>query len=78
MAWSAHSDGSAEALAGLGAATSFAPNFFDSRKIWHDREVSPSFPFIVDNVPGFICMMTASGEVEFLNWPVLEYFGKNA
>ena len=38
--------------------------------------MSPSFPFIVDNVPGFICTMTASGEVEFLNRPVLEYFGK--
>ena len=38
--------------------------------------MSPNFPFIVDNVPGFICTMTASGEVEFLNRPVLEYFGK--
>lgn len=37
--------------------------------------MSPSFPFIVENVPGFICI-TASGEVEFLNRPVLEYFGK--
>ena len=38
--------------------------------------MSPNFPFIVDNVPGFICTMTASGELEFLNRPVLEYFGK--
>ena len=38
--------------------------------------MSPNFPFVVDNVPGFICTMTASGEVEFLNRPVLEYFGK--
>jgi len=45
-------------------------------EIWHDREVSPSFPFLVDNVPGFIGTMTASGEVEFFNRPVLEYFGK--
>ena len=64
------------ALAALDAAASSAPAFFDSLKVWHDREMSPSFPFIVDNVPGFICTMTASGEVEFLNRPVLEYFGK--
>ena len=38
--------------------------------------MSLSFPFIVDNVPGFICTMTASGELEFLNRPVQEYFGK--
>ena len=44
--------------------------------IWHDRDVSPAFPFNVNNIPGFICTMTASGEVEFLNRPVLEYFGK--
>jgi PAS domain S-box-containing protein len=63
-------------LAGLDSATSSAPNLVHSRKLWHDREVSLSFPFIVDNVPGFICTMTPSGEVEFLNRPVLEYFGK--
>jgi PAS domain S-box-containing protein len=64
------------ALAALDAAASSAPAFFDSLKVWHDREMSPSFPFIVDNVPGFICTMTASGELEFLNRPVQEYFGK--
>lgn len=64
------------ALVALDAAASSAPAFFDSLKVWHDREMSPSFPFIVDNVPGFICTMTASGEVEFFNRPVLEYFGK--
>jgi PAS domain S-box-containing protein len=62
--------------AGLDTATPSPPSFFGFRKIWHDREMSPSFPFNVDNVPGFICTMTASGEVEFLNRPVLEYFGK--
>jgi len=79
LAWPAHPDGSGTpqlALVALDAAASSAPAFFDSLKVWHDREMSPSFPFIVDNVPGFICTMTASGEVEFLNRPVLEYFGK--
>jgi PAS domain S-box-containing protein len=58
------------------AATSSALNFFDSPELWHDREVLPSFSFLADNVPGFLCTMTAAGEVESLNRPVLEYFGK--
>jgi formate hydrogenlyase transcriptional activator len=31
---------------------------------------------IVDSIPGFVCTLNAHGEVEFLNRPVLEYFGK--
>jgi PAS domain S-box-containing protein len=31
---------------------------------------------IVDNIPGFVATMGAMGEVEFLNRPTLEYFGK--
>ena len=65
----------------LGATPAFwprasAPTLFDFVGIWHDREMSPNFPFIVDNVPGYICTMTASGDVEFFSRPVLEYFGK--
>jgi len=33
---------------------------------------------IVDSIPGLVCTMSASGEVELLNRQVLEYFGKTA
>ncbi len=31
---------------------------------------------IVDSIPGLVCTMSASGELELVNRPVLEYFGK--
>ena len=40
----------------------------------HARELS--WRQIVDNIPGLVATMGAMGEVEFLNRPTLEYFGK--
>jgi PAS domain S-box-containing protein len=34
------------------------------------------FRLIVDTIPGFVCTLSGSGEVELLNRQVLEYFGK--
>src|SRR5262249_42329429 len=34
------------------------------------------FRLIVDSIPGFVCSLSAGGEIEFLNRQVLEYFGK--
>jgi formate hydrogenlyase transcriptional activator len=34
------------------------------------------FRLIVDTIPGFVCTLTAAGEVELLNRQLLEYFGK--
>src|ERR1700730_15288519 len=34
------------------------------------------FRLIVDAIPGFVCTLSAAGEVELLNRQVLEYFGK--
>src|SRR5882724_2997838 len=34
------------------------------------------FRLIVDTIPGFVCTLSAEGEVELLNRQVLEYFGK--
>src|SRR6266850_4051738 len=34
------------------------------------------FRLIVDSIPGFVCTLSAAGEVELLNRQVLEYFGK--
>jgi PAS domain S-box-containing protein len=31
---------------------------------------------IIDSIPGFVCAMSADGEVELLNRPLLDYFGK--
>jgi formate hydrogenlyase transcriptional activator len=42
------------------------------------RESEERFRRIVDTVPGFVCTLSASGEVELLNRQVLEYFGKTA
>jgi len=35
-----------------------------------------SLRLIVDTIPGFLCTLSAAGEVEHLNRQVLEYFGK--
>jgi len=40
------------------------------------QESEESFRRIVDTVPGFVCTLSAAGEVELVNRQVLEYFGK--
>jgi formate hydrogenlyase transcriptional activator len=40
------------------------------------RESEKSVRLIVDSIAGLVAMMTAEGEVEFVNNRVLEYFGK--
>ena len=40
------------------------------------QESEQRFRRIVDTVPGFVCALTAAGEVELVNRQVLEYFGK--
>jgi PAS domain S-box-containing protein len=35
-----------------------------------------SFRLIVNSIPGYVSTLTASGEIEFVNQPVLEYLGK--
>jgi formate hydrogenlyase transcriptional activator len=42
------------------------------------RSSEESFRLIVDSIPGLVCTMSATGEVELLNRQVLEYFGKTA
>src|SRR6202167_6405325 len=37
-----------------------------------------SLRLIVDTIPGFVCTLTAAGEVQLVNRQVLEYFGKTA
>src|SRR6266851_2984664 len=40
------------------------------------QESEERFRRIVDTVPGFVCTLSAEGEVELVNRQVLEYFGK--
>src|SRR6266850_3893785 len=40
------------------------------------QESEERFRRIVDTIPGFVCTLSAAGEVELLNRQVLEYFGK--
>jgi formate hydrogenlyase transcriptional activator len=40
------------------------------------QESEERFRRIVDTIPGFVCTLSADGEVELLNRQVLEYFGK--
>jgi len=42
------------------------------------RESEERFRLIVDTIPGFVCTLSAAGEVELLNRQILEYFGKTA
>jgi len=35
-----------------------------------------SFRLIVDTIPGFVAVMTAEGEVEYVNRQILDYFGR--
>jgi PAS domain S-box-containing protein len=50
----------------------------DERKRAEDalRESERESRLIVDSIPGFVATFTPSGEVEFVNRPILEYFGK--
>jgi PAS domain S-box-containing protein len=40
------------------------------------QESEERFRRIVDTIPGFVCTLSAAGEVELVNRQVLEYFGK--
>jgi PAS domain S-box-containing protein len=42
------------------------------------RESEHELRQIVDTIPGFVCTLSAAGEVEHLNRQTLEYFGKTA
>jgi PAS domain S-box-containing protein len=42
------------------------------------RDSELSWRQIIDNIPGFVHTTSATGEVEFLNQQVLEYFGKSS
>jgi PAS domain S-box-containing protein len=50
----------------------------DERKHAEDalRESERESRLIVDSIPGFVAVFTPAGEVEFVNRPILEYFGK--
>ena len=40
------------------------------------RESERESRLIVDSIPGFVAAFTPAGEVEFVNRPILEYFGR--
>jgi len=40
------------------------------------QESEERFRLIVDTIPGFVCTLSAAGEVQLLNRQLLEYFGK--
>jgi formate hydrogenlyase transcriptional activator len=40
------------------------------------RSSEQNFRLIVNSMPGFVCTLTASGEIEFVNNQILEYLGK--
>jgi formate hydrogenlyase transcriptional activator len=40
------------------------------------QESEERFRLIVDTIPGFVCTLSAAGELELVNRQVLEYFGK--
>lgn len=42
------------------------------------RESERKLRQIIDTIPGFVCTLSATGEVELLNPQTLEYFGKTA
>jgi PAS domain S-box-containing protein len=41
-------------------------------------EAENNFRQIVNSIPGLVCTMNAAGEIQLLNRPLLEYFGKTA
>ncbi|HMI49078.1 MAG TPA: PAS domain-containing protein, partial [Gemmatimonadaceae bacterium] len=40
------------------------------------RESERELRHLIDNIPGFVCVLSATGAVELLNRQLLEYFGK--
>jgi PAS domain S-box-containing protein len=50
----------------------------DERKHAEDalRESERESRLIVDSIPGFVAVFTPAGEVEFVNRPILDYFGR--
>jgi PAS domain S-box-containing protein len=50
----------------------------DDRKLAEEalRNSERNFRKIVDSIPGLVCTLSPTGEVEQLNRPLLEYFGK--
>jgi PAS domain S-box-containing protein len=42
------------------------------------RESERESRLIVDSIPGFVAAFTPAGEVEFVNHPIFEYFGKTS
>ena len=50
----------------------------DERKRAQDavRESERELRHLIDNIPGFVCTLSATGEVELVNRQFLEYFGK--
>jgi PAS domain S-box-containing protein len=40
------------------------------------RSSEQNLRLIVNSIPGYVCALTASGDIEFVNNQVLEYFGK--
>src|SRR5258705_4193723 len=40
------------------------------------RESERELRHVIDNIPGFVCTLSATGEVELLNRQLLDYFGK--
>lgn len=40
------------------------------------RESEDKLRKILDSIPGFVCALSPTGELEFVNRPLLEYFGK--
>ena len=39
--------------------------------------VDESFRLIVDTIPGLVAIMTAEGDVEYVNRQILDYFGRS-
>jgi PAS domain S-box-containing protein len=42
------------------------------------RESEREFRHLIDNIPGLVCTLSATGEVELLNRQLMEYFGKTS
>ena len=68
----------AERTAKLVAANERLKREIDDRRRAEEalRASENNFRQIVDSIPGLVCTMDATGEIEQLNQPLLEYFGK--
>src|SRR5258705_111302 len=73
MTSSAH--GSEEARQGLATNTDIEDRKRAEAALQQSEE---RFRLIVDSIPGFVCTLSAAGEVGLLNRQLLEYFGKTA